>query len=328
MNTIDVEEIITAVCAYFDPKNVFEAKLLLHELSKLIRKDNRRAPKIKEDVSDIIKLFQESSTNNINLPKFVADTYDAFPPVKGFNELSRVILSFMNRIDSLEQEMKKTREDNLILTNNIESVVTLHQEMIDIKANTMILLERNAPPLNEQVYEPPMDSFPPLPAPQRNLSVNTATMATALKNPPVNRAQVANSAQATNGVATTGAIQNITPGRRNDRSPIRRRQSIDNRNRHEEQNDQRASRKNLDIYVGRCPLDINFDDVIYHCERKIGISVLECIELDCKIQGKKSFKITVNASDRDSVLRSDKWPLYVNVRKFYSPRERPLVEDY
>lgn len=75
----------------------------------------------------------------------------------------------------------------------------------------------------------------------------------------------------------------------------------------------------FDVYIGRCNMDTRSDNIIEHCE-EAGIKPIKCDTLPTKSEYYCSFKLTVNASSRESLMTPDFWPDGIVARKFYSPR--------
>jgi hypothetical protein len=86
--------------------------------------------------------------------------------------------------------------------------------------------------------------------------------------------------------------------------------------------------RTLDVFVGRCDPGVTCKDITDHCA-EIGKTTVNCERILTKSDIYVSFKLTVNADDRDSILIPDVWPNGVLVRKFYGPKinkvNRPKV---
>ena len=72
----------------------------------------------------------------------------------------------------------------------------------------------------------------------------------------------------------------------------------------------------MELYVGNCSLSVTPDIIGDYILNEKGINVIDCIELESRSKHKRSFKITVNASDRDNLLDATMWPSGILCRKF------------
>ena len=82
----------------------------------------------------------------------------------------------------------------------------------------------------------------------------------------------------------------------------------------------RATCKTLDIYVGRCEKSADCNAIIDYVKNDCKINVIECICVFADNSPAKSFKVTVNANDRDSLLQESLWPENICVRKYFKSR--------
>ena len=256
------------------------------------------------------------------------------PPATEFNELSNVIITFMDRIEQLEKEIKKTKESMQLDVKSFEECLTIKQELVDIKQNTMILLE-NAPRkitnTNPIVVNAPIR--------------NTRSYSSVLASPPSSRTQINSQNRSEHTQMTEQMSQNSKQS--NNQLENRRRPSLNHEN--PPRNDQinknkqhqgsfgtgrtgprynfRGTPKLMDIYVGRCMDRTTCNDVINHCEKYLFVKPNACVELNCKIPYTKSFKLTVDLADRDYLLRPENWPFGVYVRKFYTAKYLTTTEQ-
>ena len=82
-----------------------------------------------------------------------------------------------------------------------------------------------------------------------------------------------------------------------------------------------AKRRNLDLFVGGCSVDASEEEVKDHC-KDLGIEIKAIETLTTKVNWYKPFKITVEAEDREKLLKPDAWAKGIFVRKFFKPREK------
>ena len=74
------------------------------------------------------------------------------------------------------------------------------------------------------------------------------------------------------------------------------------------------------IYIWETDLEVTTDSLISYVKKETGISVIACKELETRSTMSKSFKISLNMSDRQKLLDPNVWPEEIICRKFYNPR--------
>ena len=82
----------------------------------------------------------------------------------------------------------------------------------------------------------------------------------------------------------------------------------------------RSAKRHGDLYLGNCDLEVTTDSLISYVKKETGISVIACKELETRSTMSKSFKISLNMSDRQKLLDPNVWPEEIICRKFYNPR--------
>ena len=76
----------------------------------------------------------------------------------------------------------------------------------------------------------------------------------------------------------------------------------------------------MDIYIGRLDPSVSGDDLTTYIENDLGVNSVSCSCLSKLNAEIKSFKVTVNADDRDRLLDGRLWPENIIVRKFFPTR--------
>ena len=79
-----------------------------------------------------------------------------------------------------------------------------------------------------------------------------------------------------------------------------------------------------EVFVGGCLLESTESQLTDFC-RENGVTLKKCESLNSKSVWYKSYKISVDFSDRDRILSNEFWPKGIFVRKFYMPRPRTTV---
>ena len=77
----------------------------------------------------------------------------------------------------------------------------------------------------------------------------------------------------------------------------------------------------LDVFVGGCNPGTTTKNIRDYCVSN-GVTLKKCENLESKSEWSCSFKISVEASDRDKLLTGEFWPQGIVVRKFFRARTR------
>ena len=77
----------------------------------------------------------------------------------------------------------------------------------------------------------------------------------------------------------------------------------------------------LDIFVGGCERGTTDGNITEYCVSN-GVPIKKCESLESKSEWSCSFKISVEASERDKLLTGEFWPQGIAVRKFYRAKIR------
>ena len=100
------------------------------------------------EIQDIMFVFDRCEVENVNLPKFVTDSFNGLPPTSGFEVVAHHIVTLIDEISSLRQEVEALREsrlsDNILKQNNDilqEDILTIKGELR--KLNDVIMLKMN-----------------------------------------------------------------------------------------------------------------------------------------------------------------------------------------
>ena len=81
---------------------------------------------------------------------------------------------------------------------------------------------------------------------------------------------------------------------------------------------QQQIRRDLALFIGRCDRSVTENDVLMHCKNFCKINPISCSQLVTRSTYYKSFKLTVAAKDRGTLLAADLWPDGIYVDKYYN----------
>ena len=83
----------------------------------------------------------------------------------------------------------------------------------------------------------------------------------------------------------------------------------------------RSAKKNVDIYVGNCDLNVTIESLSEYILNEMNIKIDNCEMLISRNTRSRSFKVTLNLKDRDKLLSPEVWPEDIICRKFFNPRK-------
>ena len=127
--------IIQCCLPFFNISKIKEAKSLICTYSS-DRPIHRRGDNlIKSELTDILELFRKCEESNITLPKFVAESYDSMPPGSGFELISNTIMSLIEEIQTLRDEIKIIKDSSIRENIIIDDTAHIKTDLIDIKEN-------------------------------------------------------------------------------------------------------------------------------------------------------------------------------------------------
>ncbi|CAF2038490.1 unnamed protein product [Rotaria magnacalcarata] len=84
-------------------------------------------------MQDILDLVEISDEKGVKLPKFVADSYDALPPTSGFGIIGDTIMSLMDEVSKLREEIKTLRDMRLSENSSMEDNVSIKETLLEIQ---------------------------------------------------------------------------------------------------------------------------------------------------------------------------------------------------
>ena len=335
-NVLPNENIVSTAVAFYDETQVKKAKDLIAGICK--ERPTRRNACVSHpnplfaDVSDILDYFEKAEKTKILLPKFVADNYASLPPASGFDSIAVVLCSLREEIFNLRTEVTQLRESSLKDNKSFEDIMTVKQDISDIK--TAINMNRNNNSTSGQVLQtrilepesyaavlqnptPSQIATGPRSSPSSNESSNLSSSHTLQDRhrPPSTQNRPNANGRRTSNARLGAARPNQTHRRENRNIPG---------NREPGNSAFKGASRVSEVFVGGCLLDSTDNQLIEFCKDS-GVELKKCESLNSKSAWYKSYKISVDFSDKDKVLSNDFWPKGIFVRKFYMPRQRTIA---
>lgn len=135
-HTMKKDEIVRISLSFFKEEDILKAKDAIYELAGE-RPIRRRQPnRMLNEMNDIMDMLKNCDDVNIELPKYVADSFDSLPPISGYGVIAGTLTQLLDEISLLKEEVSQLKEqrmtDNMIqndITMVKEDLITLKGEM-------------------------------------------------------------------------------------------------------------------------------------------------------------------------------------------------------
>ena len=381
------EQIVQLCLRFYSEDDVKKSKKIICELLKVDPKWRRSGDKKRLEMLDVVELV-ETVLKEEGIPKFVADSYYAFPTLSGFENIANDLMSLKVEISELknnfEEEKKKKAspacsEDVMIVK---EEIVEIKKYLIEVAKKSLPLspkknVARGNQPSSSSPIQPdqPIRSKSPLipeisdPAKNKNIenthnSINFSLQNDSVPVPKITQEQFSdvlkkyskpdtsvvigeqklkcNKTSKPTANSTSNSCKTPAPGAHiyggiKEIKQTHGKYTVDSegfltKNKHSSLKGInstgsikiQAVKKDVEIYIGRLVENTKLEDLIHHVENLLGIKVIRCRKLICKIRDCSSFKIIVSEEDADKFFSTNIWPEGSDVREFlpYSPFNR------
>ena len=134
---------ITRIChAFFKDEAIIKAKDLLCELTGEKSKRRRNENKIVHELGDILESFKKCDDANVELPKFVVDSFDGLPPSSGFEIIAGTLISLNEEIVLLRKEVEALKEKRLDESVYSQDTIVMKEDILAIKGELRKLNHR------------------------------------------------------------------------------------------------------------------------------------------------------------------------------------------
>ena len=312
------------------------------------------------DLEDILLLFEkcEGQPVNLPLPNFVSSGYMSLPPCSGFESLASVMCSMRDEISALRlevSEVRKSNEKDLKALDNVGCIIQdvaeikllIHNLPINVSGRTpesvinyeisqqLDVSSRDPVDRNEdscqtsqvipnlsisavpQISSEPNAGVPNVPI---NSPVEELTVPTYADMVQVNRGGRSTSNRNPSNHRGGASSANRRPSRINEsRRPILHARRVNISGTRPASTGLSSGQRVLDVFVGGCGLETTVEEIKNYCSVN-EINVKKCETLVTKSEWYRSYKISVDALNRDKLLDAEFWPQGIFVRKFFRPR--------
>ena len=340
-NALSQDNIAMNALAFYSPEAVKMAKETICKIAgekNIVRKScaDHRNP-ISADLKDIYACFEKVENNNIEMPKFVAEGFSAFPPV-GFENLAPILCALRDEVSALRVEVSQVREANINDQRALNSANIVAQDVTEIKAIVHRALSTVTAQTSsgeasvaqmENVHSNPARNIDTAP---RNSQIHPVS------NEPTNASQSDGFTQVNNRPYANALRRNglsVNPARRQSLAQTNAtegRQAMQQMNGNRRRTVIRGTRtadlsiasneeRIFDVFVGGCGHNSTEDRIKTFCSES-DVTPKKCEALRSASEWSKSYKLSVKLSDREKILDASFWPEGVFVRKFYRPRRR------
>ena len=127
------DEIVRICVAFYKENDIIKSKDYLCGVLGEKPKRRRNKNRLMNEMKDIIELLTRCDDNNICLPRFVADYFDALPPTSGFEVISNYIMQLNDELINLRKEVNLLKEGSK--NNDIcnPDVAFIKEDLLEIK---------------------------------------------------------------------------------------------------------------------------------------------------------------------------------------------------
>ena len=129
------DSIIQCCLPFYSISRIKEAKALLFKYTSDRPKSRRGDNLQKNEITDILDLFRKCEETNTDLPKFVSESYDSMPPTSGFELIGNTIVSLIEEIQTLRDEIKIIKDSSIRENILIDDTTHIKTDLMDIKEN-------------------------------------------------------------------------------------------------------------------------------------------------------------------------------------------------
>lgn len=103
-------QIVENCLSYYPPEAIKRAKEIIFQAVKEKATWNKNKNKTRADLEDIIGLMRKCDARAYALPRFVADSYAAFPPTYGIETIRNNVSVMMSELVALKDQIKLLKE--------------------------------------------------------------------------------------------------------------------------------------------------------------------------------------------------------------------------
>ena len=298
--------------------------------------------RLKSDLMDILALFNKCELNNVQLPKFLADGFDTMPPMSGYEILAEHIVDLVTQVSELKQQVKTLNESALDI--KATNVAEVKEDLHDIKT---ILLDKPSQFRKKAMACSPKESYSTITSGphkqsksasvQGNNQGKDGNVSTEDSNISFSSGKGGLPFQLSDSTFPSGKCRLPLLAEPTEKEVLVTEDADEDNSRWQVVSRQRRKKngihgskkcdsgirgvkRTMDIYIGRLDPSVSGDDLTTYIENDLGVNSVSCSCLSKLNAEIKSFKVTVNADDRDRLLDGRLWPENIIVRKFFSTR--------
>ena len=160
LDTKSTEYVINCCLPFYSHQQIIEFKDILCSHTGEKNTKNRGDKKCKSELSNIIAIFHKSQEQNIYLPKFLCDKFDAMPPSIGYELIGITFNSLIEQISSLNEELKTIKNNSHRDKEIIDDCSIIKSHLIDLKIDVRNIKQK----MNEETVNKDLSLHTPLSA--------------------------------------------------------------------------------------------------------------------------------------------------------------------
>ena len=127
------DDIVRVCLAFYKEEQILKAKDLIFNLvgEKPIRRRNENRKT--NELQDVMAILKRCDEKRMDLPKFVADSYDSLPPSSGFDVVAESLISLIDEISLLRKEVEFLKEKRVTDLAANRDMTMLKEDVITVK---------------------------------------------------------------------------------------------------------------------------------------------------------------------------------------------------
>lgn len=312
------EEIIKNVVGFYPQPRILQSKttLFTSAKTKMIKRkacDSHPNP-ADADVMDILELWEKINEGAGDpFPTFVSVGVDSMPS-GDFNAIASILCSLRDEISCLRHEVTEVRSERERDIKVLEQSDNIMEELSEIK-----ILCKSKPSNTQRISsEPPVQ----LTTEKSIVMSNKQSNSSACSNVP-NTWPFSTNLRKPSALSSTSRHESTyTVNNDKEKHDFSHRKKVYGKKGTKTSTGILVgSKPTSTIYVGGCTTDATENSLIQYCNDQ-GVDVKDVTELNTRSLYSKSFRITIDASLNETVMKEDFWPERIVFRKFFFPRNR------
>lgn len=136
------DDIIRTCLVFYESDDIISAKDTLYSIVGEKPKRRRNENRIMHELQDISDLIKKCDDEGVDLPTFVADTYNSMPPSSGFEVVAQSMQTLIKELSDLKDEVRQLKQNRLTDEVKSQDNNLIQEDIIVIKGELRKLNHR------------------------------------------------------------------------------------------------------------------------------------------------------------------------------------------